>query len=76
MSGHGTGTAVLSIVTRQPDGSCVLRRWYVCACCANDIVAGLGEPSMEALVPAEAVGRIMARPADLEGVIVTSWGSS
>lgn len=72
MSEHGTGTAALSIVTRNPDGGAVLRRWYVCAGCADRLAAGLGEPHTEALVAADTVDLITERSAHLTGVVITT----
>ncbi|MGP4092989.1 hypothetical protein [Nonomuraea sp. KM90] len=71
MSGHGS-PAALSIVTRQPDGSIVLRRWYVCPCIADQLTAQLGEPAVEALADADAVSHIMSRSAGLEGLVITT----
>lgn len=64
--------AALSIVTTNPDGGVVLRRWYVCACCADRLTAELGEPDVEALVAAETVGLIAARSGELTGVVLTT----
>ena len=71
MTGHPSGrTVALSTLTPQPDGGVVLRRWSMCEHCAAALTEPLGEPDTEVLMPADAVGRIIARGPDPESVVI------
>lgn len=64
-------TAAVSVITQQADGTVVLRRWNVCEHCAATLTEPLGEPDTEVLMPADAIGRIIARGPDPDSVMIT-----